>query len=150
MSQEKPLVRQGSFYTLENSPDSKIDLLERIADLLEGFASGGGAGLVLSTKDLSWLTLAVIGTGQLASNNQLSDQPVSGSAVQVVYNGSQMTVGNGDKVNCSFYFSADNGVTAKTYSNIAKNDRIYFNAGFAGFPLDAGEKLSIYYLTLPI
>lgn len=142
--------RVDSIYTQTNYEDTKKDQLERIARALEEILSlplpGGANPLRISVKDLSWSTRAVAGTG-LASDNTLTDNPFPGSAVQVVYNGSVMRVGNGSKTDCSFFFSSDGGATAKTFFTIAKGDRIYFNAGFAGFPLEAGELISIYYLT---
>lgn len=145
-----PRERYNSIYTATNYEDTKKDQLERIARALEEILAlpfpGGSNPLRISVKDLQWSTRAVAGSG-LASDNSLTDVPFPGSAVQVVYNGSIMTLGNGSKTNCSFYFSSDGGQTAKTFFTISQGDQIYFNAGFAGFPLEANEKISIYYLT---
>jgi len=65
--------------------------------------------------------------------------------VQVFVNGIMVEL-KGDKTG-ECYFSADGGTTARTISNIAQNDILYWNGSVAGYQLEATDKITLVYET---
>jgi hypothetical protein len=60
----------------------------------------------------------------------------------ILLNGMMVLVGDADK-NIGFFFSADEGVTAKSFSEIAANDKLFFNANAFGYGLSTDDRISI-------
>jgi len=129
----------------------------RIADLIpEIVAQGGvfGGSMVLSPNDKFFTSLVTTTDGSLATNSTITNTPVNGCYVEVKYNGVEYEVGNGVKTK-DFYFSGDNGVTARGFSSTHTNgqvqagDKLYFNGSIAGFNLQTGFKISLLYVINP-
>lgn len=87
--------------------------------------------------------------GALASDTTLLNEPKDGTDVSVFINGRKMIVGNGTKLNCTVFFSGNNGLNARGFSSSNPNgkiqlgDKIYFNPSIAGFTLDSNDTISI-------
>lgn len=87
--------------------------------------------------------------GALASDTALANEPKNGTDVPVFINGKKVVVGDGEKTNCSIYFSSDGGVTAKSFSNahpngkISVGDKLYINPTFHEYNLDALDTISV-------
>lgn len=65
--------------------------------------------------------------------------------VLLAVNGKLESIGNGVKTQRA-YFSADNGLTARTYETISAGDRLYWNGIVAGYDLDANDTVDLFYL----
>lgn len=88
--------------------------------------------------------------GDVACATGLPATPVppspSGGAIQVFVNGVSVDVGNGVKT-LSCYFSADGGVTARSFSALSAGDLLYWNGSIAGFQLETADIIDFNYLT---
>ena len=90
--------------------------------------------------------LALSGTsGQyLATNTTVSETPRT--LIRVEVNSLEVTVGNGTKT-AYCYFSGDNGTTARTYSNVALGDKLYWNGDVAPYQLETNDTITFIYMT---
>lgn len=100
---------------------------------------------------IATITIGSPGTPALATNDIISETPVDGSYIEAKVNGVEYEVGDGVK-NKSFYFSGDNGITARNFSSGGPNgkvqagDELYWNGNDAGFELENGWRISLLYL----
>jgi hypothetical protein len=80
-----------------------------------------------------------------ATNTTITDIPRT--AVRVEVNGVEVPVGNGT-VNSWSFFSSDGGSTAKTYTNVAQGDSLYWNRTFAPYNLqdDPADSITFIYM----
>lgn len=80
----------------------------------------------------------------LATNTTITDVPFT--RVRVTINGLKVTVGDGVKTTDCF-FSDDSGSTAKTYSNVAQLDELYWNGDVADYQLGIQDAIDFIYMT---
>ena len=129
----------------------------RIANLIpEIIAQGGvfGGSMVFSPNDKNMASISTTTDGSLATNSTITNTPVNGCYVEVKYNGVEYEVGDGVLTKV-FYFSGDNGVTARGFSSthingqVQAGDELYFNGSIAGFNLQNGYKISLLYVINP-
>jgi len=75
----------------------------------------------------------------------ISNDPVPDSRIDIIINGIIYGVGDGVKTN-DFFFSGDNGVTARLLDDIILGDRLFFNGIICGLlTLDGNDKISVNY-----
>lgn len=88
--------------------------------------------------------------GDQATSTTVADSPVAKSPVQVFLNGVLQKVGNGTK-SAPFYFSGDNGATARSFSTgVQQGDKLYYNGSLQETPFQLGpeDRISLVYLIL--
>jgi len=88
---------------------------------------------------------AISGTsGQyLATNTTVSSIPITNIKVNI--NSIEVNVGNGTKI-ADCYFSGDNGTTARSFTNVAQGDKLYWNGDVAKFQLETTDEIDFVYL----
>lgn len=107
-------------------------------------AAATPAVLVQDNKDMP--ARATVNDGDLACNTAMADTPSTNGYVMVMLNGRQQGVSDGPSdANNPFYFSADGGTTARTISNIAAGDSLYFRGSVYGRQLNANDLISFNY-----
>lgn len=74
----------------------------------------------------------------------ISDDAPTNCRIDVFLLGLLQSVGDGSK-NKDFYFSRDNGATAQPFTDVKKNDKLFFNSIVAGFVLMPDDLISINY-----
>lgn len=80
-----------------------------------------------------------------ATNTTITDIPKT--RVRVEVNSLEVKVGNGTKT-AYCYFSGDSGTTARTYSNVAQGDSLYWNGDVAEYQLnDITDTITFIYMT---
>ena len=101
---------------------------------------------VFSKSNLNMSCLDTLNDGDLATNNGILDEPLTGSFVRVTVNGLEVNVG-GKIYPYDCYFSDDNGLTPKTLGNEKKGDKLYWNGLVAGYNLNQDyDKIDFIYL----
>lgn len=83
--------------------------------------------------------------GNVACASGLAAAPALSGYVQVMVNGLQYVVGNGNKTK-DCYFSADLGSTAKATNALASGDKLYWNGSIAGFQLAADDVVDFNFM----
>jgi hypothetical protein len=81
----------------------------------------------------------------LACNTGITATPAT--RIKVYLNSIEILVGNGT-TSADCYFSANSGVTAKTWTNVALGDYLYWNGSYAPFQLESTDGFSFDYLVL--
>jgi hypothetical protein len=107
-----------------------------------GCCNGSGGGLE-TPADKNLVPLLTAGNAA-PTGLVLSLQPVPGGYVGVRVNGAAQEVGDGSLL-LDCYFSADGGVTAKTFATIAVGDALYWNGVIAGFNLSNLDRVDLAY-----
>ena len=103
-----------------------------------------GIKAAVPSSDKLNLTPNVAALDQSSTGISLTSAPADGSRVDVFVNGVAAAVGSGTKaLDC--YFSADNGVTPKTFADLAAGDVPYWN-GSSVYPLDGTDRVSLFYV----
>ena len=103
-----------------------------------------GIKAAVPSSDKLNLTPNVAALDQSSTGISLTSAPADGSRVDVFVNGVAAAVGSGTKaLDC--YFSADNGVTPKTFADLAAGDVLYWN-GSSVYPLDGTDRVSLFYV----
>lgn len=127
------------FYTLKGG----IDDINWIEDL----AGAVGTQFKLETADQNMTPATVTGDGQ-DTGLTISVTPANGSLVLVQLNGvtCSLALAPGDKATSEFYFSGDNGSTARAIANVVAGDKLFFNGAVAGYGLDSTDRISLVYL----
>jgi hypothetical protein len=115
-----------------------------------GLTVGQGRGIEVSTSSVAVIKptatqqsvtpLAVAANATATTGITLGSTPAG--VLRIAINGMISKLGDGVKTD-SFFFSSDNGVTAKSFANIASGDVLYFNASAAGFDLETDDLISI-------
>jgi hypothetical protein len=105
-------------------------------------ATSGSGGLE-TPADKNLIPNITVGNGA-GTGLSLSLTPVPNGYVGVRVNGAAQEVGNGSKL-LDCYFSADGGVTAKTFALIAAGDFLFWNGLIAGFNLAATDRVDLAY-----
>lgn len=113
---------QGAIVEINN----KIENLDYNSDNIEMDANSGTSGIYLATD--------------------VTVSQIPRTRIRVEVNSIEVTVGNGIKTK-QCYFSGDNGTTAKTYSNVAFGDKLYWNGDTAGYQLDLVDTITFIYMT---
>lgn len=83
---------------------------------------------------------------QIACATALGSSPGQHAYVRVMVNGVGQVLGDGVKTK-DCYFSADSGVTAKSFATIAAGDSLYWVGSIAGFQLAATDLIDFDYAT---
>lgn len=104
-------------------------------------ATGGG---IPSRDNKQMVASVTVNDGDLACSVGVVQTPLAFGYVTVQVNGVTMPVGNGVK-NRSCYFSADGGVTAKTWPGVAAGDRLYWIGSVAEFQLSEVDVVEFFY-----
>lgn len=108
----------------------------------------GGSKPTTGNKNQS-ITAGAAPSGTIAADASptgisLQAIPVQGSYVAVSVDGVLHTVGE-QRTGSAFFFSANLGVTAKTFNNLAAGDQLCVNPSILGYNLDAADRIDIYY-----
>ena len=75
----------------------------------------------------------------------ISNDPVPDSRISIIINGITYGVGDGVKTD-DFFFSGDNGVTARLLADVILGDRLFFNGNICGLiVLDGNDKINLNY-----
>jgi len=98
-----------------------------------------------TAENKSMAALATSGDGDLACNTAMAKTPVFGGYVVPYIRGIAVTIGNGTKDKCC-YLSGDGGATARAFADVAAGDKLYWNPTVAGYNLQAGWRIDLYYL----
>lgn len=107
-------------------------------------AAADAAVLTQDNKDMP--ARVTVNDGDLACDTAITNTPSNDCYVMVMLNGRQQGVSDGPAdVNNPFYFSADGGTTARTISDIAAGDSIYFRGSVYGRQLNANDLISFNY-----
>jgi len=87
--------------------------------------------------------------GQAATATTLAAAPNKGGYIKADINGIGYGVGDGVKT-LPFYFSADAGLTAKTFANLAAGDTLYFNGSktVPPFQLESTDIIDLHFAEL--
>ncbi len=104
-------------------------------------AGGGGSSPAFAGKNLNPL-YNISGLDEQDTGLTIGSTPVG--FVGVYVNGLLYPLGNGIKT-LPFYFTVDNGVTARNYGSIASGDELYFNAVIAEFDMSTTDLISLLY-----
>ena len=102
--------------------------------------------LKLATNDKNLHVPNDIISDNVNSTLFLTDTPRKNSSIMAYVNGIYVNIGNGTKLKDS-YFSSDNGVTAKTFSNISLGDLWFWNSSISGYKLEPSDDISFQYLS---
>ncbi len=111
--------------------------------------SGGtvyGASGTWSRSDKNKPALATFADGDVAVGSGITATPTGGGYVMATVNGKEATVGDGTKVGCDCYFSADGGLTARMLVDVTLGDLLYWNGSVAGYQLATTDRISLHYL----
>jgi len=100
--------------------------------------------LTYSATDINLVALSGTSGIYLATNTTVQNIPVTN--IKVTVNSLEVNVGNGSKT-ADCYFSGDNGTTARTFTNVAQGDKLYWNGGVANFQLESTDEIDFVYLT---
>lgn len=78
----------------------------------------------------------------------ITNTPKGGGYVKLEVGGTTARQGNGIKTGCDYYFSSDNGVTAKLSNAVVAGDSIFWNStlDMYCFILQPGFDVSLYYI----
>jgi hypothetical protein len=126
---------------------TKIGCATQASGVFTTVPSGGGDAIEYPTQHIG--AKVAIFDGALASDAALANEPKNGTDVPVFINGKKVIVGDGVKTNCSIYFSGDNGLTARSFTNTHPNgkiqlgDKLYVNPSFHEYSLDTLDTISI-------
>jgi hypothetical protein len=104
---------------------------------------GGGGGTGLSADNRAMAASVTVADGDLAVSTPLAST-LSGW-VAVVAGGQGCHLGNGTKVGCDCYFSADGGVTPRASGALQGGDLLYWNGSVAGFQLATTDLIDFIY-----
>lgn len=74
----------------------------------------------------------------------LADNPPVGCRIDVFVNGELLECGDGVKTK-NFYLTNDNGLTARSFTDTANGDKLFFNAVVTGWNLETSDKISIHF-----
>ena len=75
----------------------------------------------------------------------LDYNPFDNGSVNVVVNGISVSEGYGSRDGWECYFSNDGGATAKTETELAAGDELYWNGDIAGYDLSATDSIDLEY-----
>lgn len=118
------------------------DVSGAAAGTLGAFLKSLPAGTV---KTVTFPCIVASTDGVKATNSTLTEKPLSLPQINVNGGDAGPTVGDGTKAGVAFYFSADNGVTARSLASLDTGDSLYVNTSVLGYPLDALDSLIVSY-----
>lgn len=75
----------------------------------------------------------------------LSRQPSPATFIEINVNGSIVDIRDGNGPDRACYFSADGGLTPKSYTQFSIGDTLYWNGNLAGYDLDSTDRIDITY-----
>lgn len=121
------------------------------AGSIDGFDWEGYAD---TTRNRNMAASVTVADGNVACATTLSVRPAQGSLVRVFVNGLEVLVAasNAEKTTSECYFSADGGVTAKSFGqvgNIAAGDLLYWNGSVATYELAVTDRIRFDYAVSP-
>lgn len=98
------------------------------------------------TRDQKEITPNVVPASDYQDTGILLTQaPIGQGWVGIFLNGVLMHLGDAVRTK-DFYFSADNGVSAKALNALQAGDKLFFNGGVLGFGLAASDRVSLNYV----
>ena len=112
--------------------------------MIESEGGGGVAETGVATRSDYNQTASVTSSDGDTSGATITYTPFSDSAVIVKVNGLQINLGDGAKDQAA-YFSADGGTTAKSVSDIAAGDTLYWMGSISGYQLEADDEIDVVY-----
>lgn len=128
--------------------ESSSSLVANNYNILNTSDSGDSRFIAIqdTTKEhLQVLTpLYVTTDNALISNDSFEYTIINDSYPELIING--MTISISENKNGACYVSSDNGLTAKSISNIEKGDYIYWNTSIACFGIDLDDYITLSYL----
>jgi hypothetical protein len=114
-----------------NTQDALVEINDKIENL--NYSS--------NNKDMS--ANSGVSGNYLATNITIIDIPRT--MVRVEVNSIEIIVGNGVKTNWC-YFSGDNGITARTYTNVTQGDSLYWCGDVAPYQLESNDTITFIYM----
>ncbi len=130
-------------YGLQDNGTNKITILPKNTSIAVDIA--GVSVSTLSYSDKKLLALATTADNDLALATSLTKTPIG--YLTVFINGVAEAIANGNSEKNSYpcYFSADSGITAKSYATIAAGDYLYWNGSVAGYQLETTDIIELHY-----